>query len=165
MPSLIIENLNDAANAIRRAVSIYRENATEIKAQALPQLLRSFSEYTDAVAAVESARKEISEELRYLEQGVIPERMGEEGVKTTTIETANGTFRMTVGYRFSASMTDKEAGLDWLRENGHGGLIDETVNSKTLSSFAKRLLEDEGKELPDNLFRTGSVPYVSRTKR
>jgi len=59
---------------------------------------------------------------------------------------------------------DKDAGLNWLRANGHEGIIIETVNSSTLSAFAKSQLEEEGVDLPDDIFKIGTSPYTSITK-
>lgn len=75
-----------------------------------------------------------------------------------------GVGRVTVSYRFSASMVDKEAAFEWLRDNGHEGIIQETVNSSTLSAFAKNLLETDGIELPPEAFKVGTSPYTSITK-
>ena len=51
-------------------------------------------------------------------------------------------------------MKDKPVGFQWLREQGHGGLITETVNASTLAAFAKNMMDTEGKELPhENLPR------------
>lgn len=75
-----------------------------------------------------------------------------------------GIGRVTVSRRFSASMLDKDAGLNWLRKNGHEGLIQETVNSSTLSAFAKDMQENQGKDLPVEIFKVGTKPYTSITK-
>jgi hypothetical protein len=61
-------------------------------------------------------------------------------------------------------MLDKERGFTWLRENEHEGLITETVNSITLSAFAKEMLEVNGTELPDDIFKVGTQAYTSITK-
>jgi|SRR5579864_784839 len=42
---------------------------------------------------------------------------------------------------------DEEAFFEWLRENGHGGLIRETVNAQTLKAWAKDRVH-EGEPIP-----------------
>jgi hypothetical protein len=69
-----------------------------------------------------------------------------------------------VSQRWSASILDKELGHRWLHDNGHGGLIIPTVNASSLSAFAKDLMENEGKELPEHIFKTGRLTYTSITK-
>ena len=70
---------------------------------------------------------------------------------------------VTVSYRWFASMVDKQAGMDWLRESGNGALIIETVAAPTLTAFAKDKAVN-GQPLPGNLFTVGSTPYTSIEK-
>jgi hypothetical protein len=46
-----------------------------------------------------------------------------------------------------ASTEDKSAAYAWLREHGHGALITETVNARTLTAFVKEC-QEAGKEVP-----------------
>jgi hypothetical protein len=87
--------------------------------------------------------------------------MREHGVKTITVE---GVGRVSLSNRWSASMLDKTAGMEWLRETGNGSLIQETVNAQTLAAFAKDLNETKGMELPADIFKTGIMTYTSITK-
>lgn len=75
-----------------------------------------------------------------------------------------GVGSVSVSNKYSCTILDKDAGYNWLRNNGHGGLITETVNASTLAAFAKELIEGEGKELPAELFKTGLNPYTSIRK-
>jgi hypothetical protein len=60
-------------------------------------------------------------------------------------------------------MPDKAAGFEWLRQHGHGGVIQETVNAQTLGALAKELNND-GTELPAPTFTTNIMTYTSVTK-
>ena len=90
----------------------------------------------------------------------VPEVMREHNVKTITIE---GVGRVSLSNRWSASMADKTDGMEWLRKNGHGGVIQETVNAQTLGALAKELNAD-GVELPQPTFTTNVMTYTSITK-
>lgn len=57
-----------------------------------------------------------------------------------------------VQYKVNVSMPDKDAGMQWLRDNELGELIQETVNSGTLTAVAKGRLE-ENNALPEELFK------------
>jgi hypothetical protein len=57
----------------------------------------------------------------------------------------------------------KEAAFEWLRENGLGELITETVNASTLSAQARKMLED-GTELDADIFNVSVFPTTSITK-
>jgi hypothetical protein len=125
------------------------------------ELVRHYRDLKDTNDLIKEAREALSEMADLLSTRDIPEAFRKAGVKTTTIE---GVGRVTVSYRFSCSMLDKELGMAWLRSNGHEGLIQPTVNAQTLGAFAKNLIETEGKDLPDDIFKTGQSPYTSINK-
>ena len=54
--------------------------------------------------------------------------------------------------------------FQWLRDNGYGDIIQETVNASTLSAFAKTLLETENKELPEEFFRVHAESQATLTR-
>jgi hypothetical protein len=71
--------------------------------------------------------------------------------------------RVTVNVKWSATMIDREKGMEWLRDTGNQGLIIETVNAGTLTTFAK----DEAlakRPLPSDLFKVGTAQHISITK-
>jgi len=53
---------------------------------------------------------------------------------------------------FGWKKEEKVEAEKWLKANGFADLFQETVNSKTLSSELKRSVEEDGTELPDELF-------------
>lgn len=67
---------------------------------------------------------------------------------------------------FTSMIGDKkEEAIAWLKNNGHGDLITETVNASALTSYAMSLLEQDGKELPSDLFKSFDKSSTSVTKR
>ena len=98
---------------------------------------------------------------KYKEE-IVPKKFEEEGVSSITIDG----YRYTVSHQARTSIitSEKPAAYDWLRNNGLGDLITETVNSSTLSATAKTLAED-GIDLPDDLFKVHSFDNTSRTKK
>lgn len=125
-------------------------------------LIRHFNEVSKCYDALDDAKKRLNKIYDQLSIHTVPDKMREAGVKTINVEDVG---RVTVSYRYSASMLDKEKGFEWLRNNGLGGIITETVNSSTLSATAKNLLVDEGKELPADVFKTSTSPYTSITRK
>lgn len=112
-------------------------------------------------AAIKEAREAIKGIEDSLSREIVPDFMRNAKIKTVTIE---GVGRVTVAHRYSCTMLDKPAAMQHLRDIGQGGLIQETVASPTLSAFAKNWMEEEGKELPPELFKVGTSPYTSITK-
>jgi len=125
------------------------------------EIIRHFNDLRLVNGQIKEARAALQEVEDLLSTRDIPEVMKRHNVKTTTVI---GVGRVTVAYRFSCSMLDKAAGMEWLRENGHEGLIQPTVNSSSLGAFAKDMLQNQGKELPPEIFKTGTSPYTSITK-
>lgn len=129
----------------------------------------------DAVRKVAELVKEAREALKDMSEGLsritIPDQFRALRERTGEKPPFNieGVGRVTVANRFSASIIDdpdkgKLIGINWLKDNGHGGLVQETVNAQTLSAFAKNLLETDGIELPPDIFKVGTSPYTSITK-
>lgn len=124
-------------------------------------IIQHYDQLRKATASIKEARKALEELEEQMSRDIIPDVMRLAGIKTINLE---GVGRVTVSYRYSCSMLDKERGLLWLKEHGHGDIIQETVPSATMSGFAKNLLEVEGKELPEDLFKVGTSPFTSITK-
>tara|TARA_B100000700_G_scaffold331737_1_gene467772 strand:+ start:6007 stop:6513 length:507 start_codon:yes stop_codon:yes gene_type:complete len=136
---------------------------TESKKQSLPALLQDYVEFHQVATELDKLTKEINKCRAQIKEFQIPERFDEEGVKTMTIETENGPFRLTVSQRVFASMKDRESGMGWLEINGHGELVTPTVNASTLSAWAKSQIE-EGEELPEEVFNVTYRENTSVTK-
>lgn len=124
-------------------------------------IIKHYDHVRLAAAQIKEAREALKDMEDRLSREVVPDVMKLHNVKTITIE---GVGRVTVSHRYSCSMLDKELGIMWLKDNGHGGIVQETVNSSTLAAFSKNLLEEEGKELPEDIFKVGTSPYTSITK-
>ena len=157
-----IERLSHVCGLLTGIAGAVREDGDEVlHTNDHVKIIKHYDKLRLANALIKESREALAEMEESLSREKIPEVMRAHNVKTITIE---GVGRVTVSYRFSCSMLDKEVGLDWLRNNGHGGIIIETVNSSTLAAFAKTQLQDEGQELPTDIFKTSTSPYTSITK-
>lgn len=125
-------------------------------------VIRHYDAIRQATEKIKEARKALDEIEEQLSREHVPTVMRAHSVKTITVE---GIGRVTLINRYSASIVDKPKGYAWLRDNNHGSLIQETVNSSTLSSFAKHYLEEEGRELSaDDGFKVSTMTFTSITK-
>lgn len=122
----------------------------------------------DVYSAIKTLNDTVEERVKILKglverikTAVLPETFEREGVTTVTTESG---YRVTVSSVMRASLgEDKQAAMQWLRDNELGELIIETVNASTLSAAAKQMLL-EGKELDPDLFRAAIMPTTSVTK-
>lgn len=126
-------------------------------------IIKNYDDVRTTVELIKEAQKALADMSERLSREAVPDALRAAGIRTITVE---GVGRVSISTRLSASIIPekREFAFDWLRQSGNGSLIVETVNAQTLSSFAKNLAETEGRELPADLFKTGSMSYTSITK-
>lgn len=154
-----LEKMRDEAI---RAVDDMTVAIEAIRKGNLPDALRYYKDVKDAYELAEVERKKVGQLIEDLSRTTIPDMMDEQGVKTITLEDIG--YRFTVAQRWSCTIVDKDKGIPWLKENGAAALVFETVNAQTLSSYAKGRVEDEGFDLPVDIFKTGTMNYTSVTR-
>lgn len=168
MQANTVNELNKICADLEAIAATIRKETDEVTASGDHiAIIKHFDHTRLAVERIKAAREALHDMADYMSRVTIPDVVA--AVKERTGEkppfNIEGVGRVSVAYRFSASIIDKEKGLEWLRGNGHGGLIQETVNSSTLSAFAKDMLENQGIELPPDIFKVGTSPYTSITKK
>jgi hypothetical protein len=124
------------------------------------KVIKHYDQLRLANALIKESREALGKIEERLSREQIPDVMRAANIRSTTIE---GVGRVSLGRRWSASMTDKQEGFNWLRSTGNGGVIQETVNAQTLGALAKELNEN-GVELPAPIFTTSIMTYTSITK-
>jgi len=139
---------------------VRKETAEAVASEDHIEVIKHYDKLRQATALIKESREALSQIEEQLSREHVPEIMRAHRVKTITVE---GVGRVSLGTRWSASIPDKADGFDWLRNNGHGGVIQETVNAQTLGALAKEL-NNEGKELPAPTFTTNIMTYTSITK-
>jgi hypothetical protein len=125
----------------------------------IPTTVAHFAELRDTVRDLAAKIAALQKHVDSLSYELLPTMMGNQNVKTITVDNVG---RVSINVRWSASMVDKEAGMQWLRDTGNEGLIIATVNAGTLSSFAKAETL-AGKPLPSDLFKVGTAQHISIT--
>lgn len=157
-----MDQIHHFLNSIRTAVQMVRNDEETVKANGDPvEIIRHYDHLRNALDLIKESREALQFMADILSKDTIPDVLRKTGVKTITVE---GVGRVSVAHRFSCTMLDKEKGFEYLHEIGQEGLIQETVNSSTLSAFARSWLEDKGKELPSNIFKTSIQAHTSITK-
>ncbi len=156
-----MEQLYEACQGLISATSNVRKDTDQVVAsQDHIEVIRHYDQLRTLTAKIKESREALEQIETKLSREQVPEVMRAHKVKSITVE---GVGRVTLGTRWSASMPDKGEGFGWLRANGHGGVIQETVNAQTLGALAKEL-NDDGTELPAPTFTTNIMTYTSITK-
>lgn len=140
---------------------IERETQEVVQQNDLPTTVVHYDAFDQLVGALKRRLNALEKHRDSLSYETLPTMFTNQNVKTINVV---GVGRVTVNVRWSASMLDKQKSLEWLRTSGNAGLIQETVNAGTLSSFAKGETL-AGHPLPDHLFRVGTAQHISITKK
>jgi len=158
------ETLIELANVcalLTKVVGDVRDQTTEAVATTDHiVVIKHYDDLRKANALIKESREALSQLEERLSREFVPDVMRHNKVKSITVE---GVGRVSLSSRWSASMLDKQMGFEWLRSNGHGGVIQETVNAQTLGALAKELNND-GVDLPAPTFSTSIMTYTSITK-
>ena len=163
MQDQTIEYMDRVVNGMVKLVGMVREDNDQVLATGDHiEVIRHYDHIRKATAQIKEARKALDEIEEKFSREFVPDVMRKHDVRNITIE---GVGRVQISNKYSASIADKPKGYQWLMDNGHGALITETVNSSTLSAFAKNYMEEQGKELsPDDGFKVSTMTYTSITK-
>lgn len=111
---------------------------------------------------LDKQRKRIYHVMDALDKYLLPKIMEENGMDMLRIPELGRSF--SVRNVLSASMIDREAGIEWLRDNGHGDIVQETVNAGTLASFMRNLVLEEGIDPPEEIFKISTYNKTNTTK-
>lgn len=157
------EELNDMLNylqeqRIRAAVEMDKLHRTEVrvlmrlKDAGLPPTM--VAHLYAAVRKVDEALDEVNEKLdsfsSEMKITVVPMAFGDGDSRSVTMADG-GRVGLTTRTAASIRAGRKEPAYAWLRAEGHGDIISETVNASTLGSLARDLMKDL-KELPEEDF-------------
>ena len=128
----------------------------------LDELAKVYVEVKSLHAALDQIVKSWYHFKEYFNKRLLPEKLEDMGLDKASIPSIGYTVYPL--HKYSASMKDRDAGMDWLRSHEGKDLIKETVNAQTLTSFLRSRMEDEGIDPPDDLFNFNSYTITGMTK-
>lgn len=152
--------------AIGKLLPALDKDLAKARKSGTPSLARSFVALHRMCERIEEIMKPLDGDdgiYKRVKTQDIPNLFEQEGIKNVPL--AEG-FRVGVSSRFFASIKpgQKDTAYDWLRNINLGDLIQPTINSGTLSSALKKELEDNNRDIPEELFTVAMVPNASVTK-
>jgi hypothetical protein len=120
---------------------------------------------------LEAELKPLNKEWDFLRQFAVPTACEDEGIDGMTIKNV-GRLSLTGDLWANILKPKREDAYQWLRDNGHEGLITETVNAGSLKAAIKEVLKKNARETdpekveqwPDNLFSITPFTRASITK-
>jgi hypothetical protein len=148
-----------AQRALETASALLIKEAQEaITANEPADMVRFYADMREEFEGLGAKLGELGKLDQNLSYTKIPECFDAHGIKNVRV---NGYGLVGLNRRWSCSILDKPKGYAYLRDNGQGGMITETVNAMTLGAWARGQVEDEGREPPDDVFKTSIARYVS----
>lgn len=125
--------------------------------------LRSLCEQ---MRTVEKNKADLEEQLKHVNKAYddlrlrqIPEAMQALGIKNTTFE-GLGRVQLANDLYATTRKGKKLKGIQWLRDCGYDGMIQEGYNASSLKALIRRMIE-EGTEIPDDIFNI--TPFIRAT--
>jgi hypothetical protein len=125
--------------ALIKIIRITMDEA-ESKGNRAPDLIALYRRVYNADEVLSEVMKTLGALKDIFKYKLLPEAYEREGISTLTTSERDRV-NVVAGIRASILAEDRSEVYRWLRDNGHGSIIQETVNSGTLVSFVKAELE------------------------
>lgn len=135
------------------------EQKTDYSAYSLPELAAILKDIKIQLDEAGARKTELQKTYDYLSIEVIPDRMDDEGVDSMKVAGV-GRLQTQSDIRCNVLAMNKEPLQKWLTENGHGSMIQDTINSSTLKAFIKERMK-ENLPYPSELLQIS--PYSRAT--
>jgi hypothetical protein len=128
----------------------------------LQQVAARMQELKNKLDEATDIKTSLQKEYDHVRMNVIPGILDDQGVSTITLDDI-GRISLTSDIFASIPSEFKDQAWDWLRENGHGDIIKETINAGTLKAVLKAVIT-KGEQLPEGLFKVTPFSRASITK-
>lgn len=115
----------------------------------LTKLIKRLNDLKAELEQLSDLQKKLTAEKEDLEKNQIPKIMEDSEQDKVSI-TGVGTVYLQGDVQVYVKIEDQSKTYDWLKKNGHGDIVKETVHPGTLKSWSKEQLENGG-ELPPGL--------------
>lgn len=154
--------LSEVQRLLEEAVAAAEAFFAETETRPVLQALEHYATLKNVADGIGGATKLLNKLQQYQQYGVIPKMMIGANIRSHTHDTLGVRFGLST--RTSAKILDKPQAYAWLRSQGAGDIITETVNAQTLGSFAGAYQEEHGLDLPDGIFEVKQATYATITK-
>ena len=112
--------------------------------------------------SISSSKSYIQKVFDFVRIGVLPESMSDQDIEKITVADV-GRVSLTNDLHVSILKNRRKEAYEWLDFNGHGDLVQETVNSSSLKALVKAKIK-AGEPMPEDLFKVSPFTRASITK-
>ncbi len=141
-------------------INEWEEKLLKIRMMPVEEAAQEYVEFRKVFDYLDDVRDKWASVKDQFSKEILP-KVFEDSNIDSSISLKSG-YRVGISYKLLASIKDKIAGYQWLRDNGLGDIVTETVNASTLSSVAKTLAA-ENKSMPDDIFNVVTQANTSMT--
>jgi len=127
----------------------YHANALE--AEPLAKIATGFFMLDVGYKGLDDARKKVYHVLDFMDKTLVPKAFEREELDSVRVPEIARSFNLSK--QRTASMLDKPRGFEWLRDNGLGELVTETVNAQTLAKALSEYIAEKAKDPPEDIFK------------
>jgi hypothetical protein len=176
MTEEMVKGVEDSTHKIRELATLMQAEIFTLETkmaslrkqeEIVPLLVAFYNMNTVYDDQVDQVKKQMYNLVESYKKSFIPQLMRDKslegGVKVASIGRS-----FTILVKPSASILEgqKDAAFEWLRhpDRDMGGLITETVNASSLSSYLKSMSMEMGIDPPDDIFKFGYYDQVSSVK-
>ena len=111
------------------------------------QLVVQLRELTDEKEKLEAQLKAVNKKREHVRTKLLPEALENAGLEKVSVEDV-GSVNVSTKVYASVLAADRERLHEWLKDEGHGAMVKESVHHNTLSAFAEEQTA-AGTALPD----------------
>ena len=147
--------------ALAKATACLEAEAKEaISSDNPPDLVRYYADLREQAVALRDSVATISKIEQNLSYEQIPLAFDRAGIQNVRV-TGYGLVGLIRKWSCSILEGQKDRAFLYLRAEGQGGMIIETVPAPTLGAWAHAVTDETGKEPPDEIFKTSVARSVS----
>jgi len=160
-----MENLNNIIESLKKGIDTFisDNNSEKLSTKTLVELAKLQNETKQKIDDIKGAVTLLTSFYELLRKHHVPNAMEAQGIKNISIDVV-GQIVNSKAYYVSIESDRQEDAYNWLRDNGHGLLIKETVNNNSLRALLTDYINNGG-EINENIFRVHEYQVTKITKR
>ena len=135
-----------------------------MEGKSLLQLAESMNDIRIQLDKAKEVKTKLQGKYDILRLNLIPAAMEENDITNITID-GIGRLGLTSDIYASVVAKNKDETWEWLRNNGHGDIIKETINAGTLKATLKAIMRKGEETIPEGLFKITPYTRASITKK
>lgn len=147
--------------SIEHLLADARDPEESVSVPAITELAREMKDIKEALDDMEAKRKSLQARYDEIRKRELPDALATAGLANIRLDTGE-LFSPRQEVYANVLAANRPAFHFWMRDNGHGSLIQESINPQTLKAWAREQVEN-GRELPPQLTIT-KEPVIVMTK-